>query len=410
MSETVRRMLVHGIAAAHAGETAEARRYLERVLYLDADREQLTKAHLWLSRLVTDRAEQREHLEGILAADPTHGEAQRALALLNGTLSPVEIVDPDHPPNSSLEVDAESKPRPIAAQRTVCPQCGGRIHFEPGKSSVQCRYCGHRQPIRTALRAQTALREENFIVALATAKGHTVPEGLRSLRCQGCQATLLTSGELSTHCPYCGSAHIVEVDTQAAIEPEGLIAFVVAEDDAEAAFREWLGDQMGNNRERLAHVHTTRLRGIYLPIWTFDLMGEVGWRGSEPEDRRRSNGALISISEGGIHFRIEGQGNRIGAREGTHYVLVDDAIVPASHKVPFALREVFELFDLSRAVPYEPAFLSDWPAETYEVAVGDASLVARRQVLEEAGADIRIKATMQAGDVQNLQTFSRSLS
>ncbi|MCJ7550223.1 MAG: hypothetical protein MUQ30_11140, partial [Anaerolineae bacterium] len=47
---------------------------------------------------------------------------------------------------------------------------------------------------------------------------------------------------------------------------------------------------------------------------------------------------------------------------------------------------------------------------TYEVAVGDASLVARRQVLEEAGADIRIKATMQAGDVQNLQTFSRSLS
>ena len=170
---------------------------------------------------------------------------------------------------------------------------------------------------------------------------------------------------------------------------------------------------MGNNRERLAHIRTTRLRGIYLPMWTFDLMGEVGWRSSEPKGRQRSSGALISISEGGIHFGTEGQGNRIEGRvgyEGTHYVLVDDAIVPASHRVPFALRGVFEQFDLSRALPYDPTFLSDWPAEIYELAVGDASLVARQQVLKKAGADIRIQATIQAGDLQNLQTFSRNLS
>jgi len=408
MSETARRMLVRGVAAAQADDISEARRYLERALYHDADREQRARAHLWLSRIATDRDEQRDHLEEVLAADPTHGEAVRALAMLDGDLDPDEVVNPDRLPEP-----ADATAQQIDARRMLCPQCGGSIRFEPGNSRVQCRYCGHRETLIDALKSQTSLREENFVLALATAKGHVVPEGLRSFACGGCQAVLLTSGEISSRCPYCGSPHVAEVKTEAGVAPEGIIPLVVDAEDAQAVFIAWLRDVFDDDRSRLAHVRTTRPRGVYLPLWTFDLMGEVGWRGIESDRNRNSSRSLITLDEGGIRLNGLGSGPHFAGsqvHEGVQYVLTDDTLVPGSHRVPYDLRECYDQLDLSRAVPYDPRFLSDWPAETYTIAPGDASLVARRRVLDEAGQAVRIKATVQVGELRNLQVYSKSLS
>lgn len=409
MSETVRRMLVRGIAATHAGDHAEARRYLERVLYNDATREQKTQAHLWLSRIATDPAEQREHLEDVLAADPVHAEARKALAILDGQLDPNHIIDADHLPPG--EQSAEETPRPLSAQRFICPKCAGRVRFEPSKSWLECTYCGHREPMLEALQSRSQLQEQDFVVTLATAQGHTVPAGTRVFTCRGCQATLLTSGAISTRCPYCGSAHIVEDDAPTTIPPEGIVPFGVDEAEATSAFRRWLDRCLGH-RTKLAR--TTRPRGLYLPIWTFDLMGEIAWRGYDSDDDGGAEGLKLSLSGGQIKLGGGTGGKMIGGKrlhEGTHYVILDDVIVPATHKVPYALREIFDGFDLDAALPYDAALLSDWPAEIYDVMVSDASLVARRRALDGAHEDVRIQATSSAGgNLQNFQVFSRSLA
>jgi len=398
----IRELLVRGIAAAHAGDTEEARRYLERVLNLPASTlNQRAQAHLWLSRLTDDPRIKREHLEYVLAAQPMHGEARRELAILDGRLEPQDIVDPDH----VADPDRASGPkegRPVVTRRVICPQCGGTLHFEPGTAWVTCQYCGHRQPIAAALRHQAPLEEADFVVALATRRWHHSPEGLRQFRCQGCQATLIASGAITARCPYCGSSHIVEIPTDEMIPPEGIIPFQIDARTAQRRFREWLRQRIDDQ-----HVRTTRVRGLYLPIWTFDVMGDVGWRQMQPKDE-----------EGLSRFALPlGGGNAYGGRkrtpgeptEGSYPVLLNDIVVPATHQIAYALHEVFDRFDLEEVLPYDTAFLSDWPAETYDVPVSRASLVARQHALAAARQQVEAQQTAFGEDAQSLVVFPQTL-
>jgi hypothetical protein len=45
-------------------------------------------------------------------------------------------------------------------------------------------------------------------------------------------------------------------------------------------------------------------------------------------------------------------------------------------------------FDLTAAKPYDPRYLADWPAEVYDVAMGDASLDARGQAFKRMKASL----------------------
>ena len=45
-------------------------------------------------------------------------------------------------------------------------------------------------------------------------------------------------------------------------------------------------------------------------------------------------------------------------------------------------------FDLTAVKPYDPRYLADWPAEVYDVPMGDASLDARGQAFKAMKADL----------------------
>jgi hypothetical protein len=248
--------------------------------------------------------------------------------------------------------------------------------------------------------ASGGVAEHDFVVTLATAQGHTVPEGARAFHCQGCQATLLTAKSLSTHCPYCGSPHVIETEARAMIEPEGVIPFGVEASTANHRFHAWLADLLGDH-----DVRTTRVRGLYVPLWTFDLMGEVKWHGVEPSNRSQGPGLGFTLG-GGTNSGYGGKRTHTG----THYVIFDDLVVPASHKVPYDLVQVYEGFDLSGVVAYDTRYLSDWPADVYDVAVGDASLVARRRALDRASTKARVQAEAAAGHLQQFRVVPNNLS
>lgn len=393
MSQGVRDLLIRGIAAAKAKDKAEARFYLEWVLRTDASRPQKARAWLWLSEISSDPAEKRNCLEEALAQEPTNALARRGLAILDGRLDPADIIDPNRPPPPQEDADAAA--RPIDAQRFVCQKCGGKLAFQPDGRSLRCAYCDDELSLLAAIKQGTLVQEHDFAVALATAKGHTRPVGQRPFVCQGCGASFLLARDvLSLQCAFCGSAHVVEMpETRQLIPPEGLIPFAVSEQAARRAFHGWI------RKQKLHGAQVTPLHGLYLPVWTFDLVGEIRWQCYTYEER----GASLDV--GGIPVTFSGsrqQRQRVMAK-GSHPVYEDDVIVAASHKLPADLTSELDRFVLGDVVPYDEGYLADWPAEVYEIAVSDASLVARRKVLEKArkSADIKIRATR--GSVQDLQ-------
>ncbi|HOT91806.1 MAG TPA: NADH pyrophosphatase zinc ribbon domain-containing protein [Anaerolineae bacterium] len=396
MLADIHSLLVHGIAAAKAGEKSSARRYLERVLLdSDATRDEKVQAHLWLSRISDTPTEQHEHLEQALALDPLNTLARRELAILNGQLKEEDIIDPDRPPAQA----PDAAPETIKAKRFTCPQCGGAMQFEPDGTMLYCAYCNHRQTVFSALTEGLAIEEHDFILAMATAKGHAVPAGVHTLRCQGCQAQLITSGKISAKCPYCGSPHVVEVETLALVQPEGIIPFAVTAEKAQKTFRLWLNKHIHSDQ-----IRTTRVRGLYLPAWTFDISREIRWRGIEPE------GSPIPGVGRGMGISTVSGTSRLRVHEGNYYAYEDDVLVMATHTLPSDLLSVSQKFLLEEAVPYDSAYLADWPAEIYSISAADASLVARRIALEKGKKAARLQALTNVPDIENLQVSSPNIA
>ena len=354
-NDSVRDLLVRGLAAAKGNSKEEARFYLEWVTRsADAQEDQLIEACRALAEISDDPKEKRNWLEQVLSYNPSDPAARRALALLNGEIKPEEIIDPNR-------VSAPASTQPLQMRRFVCPNCAGKMAFTLDGNALTCEYCGHRQSLMDALDNGVMVEEQNFAVALATAKGHTTPKTVRSIKCHGCGASFVFSPEmLSGKCPYCGSAYAVEqAETRALIEPEAIVPFAITQDQALKTEVNWFRGKGLRLRAEPAPPS-----GIYLPAWTFDVGGELKYSYQVYENKK-----LIQ-------------------KTGSWVVFENDLIVPASHNLSGVLLEEITHFILDGIKPYDIGYLANWLAETYEISVSDASLVARSRVFEKEKREI----------------------
>ncbi len=397
-------LLAQGIAAAKAGRRGEARSLLEQVTRANAPAPLKIQAWLWLTETHDDVDQKRRCLEAVLALDASNAAARKGLQLLSRRLeAPAPAMA-----EPQLQPTAPAQPAAVTARRFVCPQCGGRMAFAAGTSALRCDYCGHQESLVEALRSGVEVTEQDFLVTMATAKGHTRPTGMRSFKCQGCGANFLVPQEtLSLTCAYCGSAHAVELPTRELIPPEGIIPFVLTQDEAQTAFREWL-----KKRKLREEAQTTALQGLYLPVWTFDIGGEVRWQCEVTQRRSGLAGAIgaAAVSPTAGLMELGGALSNQSVRKGEVPVFYNDLLVTASHTLPADLVAELDNFEGAIIVPYEERYLANWPAEVYQVTVSDASIVARQKAVALARRSIGIQIEVSvSGEVQNLHWSSAGM-
>ncbi|MCL4264883.1 MAG: hypothetical protein KJ069_16800 [Anaerolineae bacterium] len=359
----VRLLLSQGIAAAKEGDLDEAYHYLGRVLRTNAEDADKARAWLWLSQTLDDPAEKRLCLEQVLVLDPTHGTARRGLAVLDGRINPHEIINPDQ-----LAREVSDEPVETQAEQFTCPRCAGHMNYTPDGRALVCEFCMYRQevggdgkPEAASGRPQTDSRfgqgtfEQEFTAAMATAKGHVQPIQMRAFLCHSCAVEFVLAPQtISLTCPYCDAVYVTATtESREIIPPHALIPFARSLDDAKTALRRWF-QQHTIERPRLSHII-----GIYLPVWTFDVGGEVKWSG------------LVKRGDDWV------------AVNGNHLPFYDDLLVSATRKTPETLTKGFAEFDLAGLVAYDARYLADWPAERYQLPLADASLIARKKALKD---------------------------
>jgi len=160
---------------------------------------------------------------------------------------------------------------------------------------------------------------------------------------------------LSFTCPYCAATYAVDqTEVQALIPPTAIIPFAISQAEAECLIARWLEAD-----RQTALVEVTPLAGLYFPAWTFDVRCDL---------------AVEFVQKG--HAR-PGLSDRATAFE-------NDLPVPASCMLPESLADEVGRFRLDGLVPYDPCYLAGWPAETYQIPVADASLIARQKALARA--------------------------
>ena len=361
-------MLRMGIIHYKAGEYPAARNYFERALMVADDHETRFLANLYLSRVLDDPQTKRHYLEDALAIDPANSEARRELAILDGKIKPAEIVDPDALPAQSAET------KNVQADRFTCPKCGGRMVFDGDGRTLVCEYCARNQTLGN----QTVEEEQDFIVAMATGKGHRKPVAMQTFHCQGCGADfILPPTTKSANCAYCASAHVIKGDPRQLVEPDAIIPMCFKQREAVRYLIEWV-----EKNEIKPQGKVQPPRGVYLPVWTFDIVGNIPWKGMIYRNK-----TYVEVSD-------------------VHPVLFNDVSIPAVNRLTDLVKRLLPKFDLQNAPVYDPRYLAGWPAEVYERTMSDASLDARQQVVQHIKRQINI----QRSGITNLSYNTTNIS
>jgi hypothetical protein len=334
------------------GDKGAARRYLERFFLASRDHAQLADAWYYMSEASDDPVEKRNALEEALSYRMTHARARRALAVLDGRISADEVVDADTLPEP-MTGDAAAN-----ADRFACPNCGARMSFSPDGQSLVCDFCTS----GNAVDATGELAEEkDFFGAMATLRGHSKPTARQVFHCEGCGAEfILPPDQISTSCVYCTSPHVISLEGgRELLDPDAIIPHMLNKKQAAQMLVQWVQD---NNFVPQGKVQAPR--GLYIPVWTFDFAGFISYRGERYEDEDNP-------------FQQRSRQRRKVSESGEYPVYIDDLVLPANHAYQKLVRELIETFNFRESKPYDNRYLANWPAEAYEIALGDASLEAR---------------------------------
>jgi hypothetical protein len=362
MEDYSKELLRNGIIEAKAGNIETARRYLDRAIYMAGAQDVIAEAWFWMGEITADPVEKHKALENCLSNDLRHSRARRALAILDGKLKADEIINPNKLPVVPDEM------RTADAQRFMCPKCGGRMSFAPDGQGLVCDYCTRNQTV--GANGQEA-NEKDFIIAMATARGHGKPLQEQVFHCNGCGAEfILPPEQISASCVYCDSPYVVSLEkTKDLLAPDGIIPHVFDQKRAIKLLIDWVD---GNKIKPEKKVELPR--GLYLPLWTFDVGGAVDYTYE------------ITKSE---NEKFGGRGQTHVSRFSDQYpVMVNDLPLPASRKPSAVFLKLIGSFDMKSIKPYDARFLAGWPAEIYDVPMADASLDARSQTYKKYQRDL----------------------
>lgn len=356
MENYSKELLRTGIIEAKAGNKDSARRYLDRAIYMAGSHDVLAEAWFWMGEVTDAPVEKRQALENCLSHDLRHARARRSLAILDGKLQADEVVNPDQLPAAPEGLHHAD------AQRFMCPKCGGRMSFAPDGQTLVCDYCARNH----ALDAGPLNDEKDFIIAMSTMKGHGKPLQEQIFHCNGCGAEfILPPRQISANCVYCDSPHVVSLEkSKELLAPDAMIPHGFDQKQAIKLLIQWV-DENKITPEKQVNLP----RGLYLPLWTFDIGGVIDYTGEMLE----SQSDLFLKSGQRKVIRVTDQ----------YPVMLDDLPLPASRKLSAVFLKLMPTFDLKSLRPYDPRFLASWPAEIYDVPMSDASLEARSQAFRK---------------------------
>jgi len=356
MENYSKELLRTGIIEAKAGNKSTARRYLDRAIYMAGAQDVLAEAWFWMGEVTDEPVEKRKALENCLSHDLRHARARRSLAILDGKLQVDEVVNPDQLPAAPEGL------RDADAQRFMCPKCGGRMSFEPQGQSLCCDYCTRDHALATG----PSHDEKDFIIAMATMKGHGRPLREQVFHCSGCGAEfILPPGQISANCVYCDSPHVVSLErSKDLLAPDAIIPHAFTQKQAIKLLVQWVQENKIKPQKQVDLP-----RGLYLPLWTFDIGGVIDYTGEMFESR---NDGFLKNDQRNV-IRVTDQ----------YPVMLDDWPLPASRKLSAVFLKLIPAFDLKSLKPYDARFLASWPAEIYDVPMADASLEARSQAFRK---------------------------
>jgi len=280
-----------------------------------------------------------------------------------------------------------AEPTPVASQSEsyACPKCAGKMNFDAAQGTLLCPFCGHTMAVpQAAQQGPTPLAtisEHDLEAALKDASGKAQGYGtqLKSIKCQSCGAVLNVEPNItSTQCSFCGSNQVLEQQVDPNLyRPESLLPFAIDDVRSNNLFRDWLGRGLFTPNDLKREGGGQKLRGVYLPFWTFDAHAESDWRAESGDYYYETEWVTVTRDGKQVQEQQQVQKTRWYWTSGHHRGDYDDVLVYATRSIPTNILQKIYPYDTSQLVAYQPQYLSGWSAESYQVPLAEAWPIGR---------------------------------
>lgn len=285
----------------------------------------------------------------ILTAQSARSDAEPA-EIVDAVLVDEAVIDVDHAAPAGEECPACGCP--VEQTDRFCPACG-----TPNES--------FRGPAERD--TEETLKQKHF-------------------KCSSCGSEISADLDQRSYvCPFCDSTYVVEFspDYSGRQRPEFVIGFTLTPQDALDKFKAWIKQ---NNWFRPGDLGTAaiadKLKGVYLPFWSFSMLAESQWHAEIGEHWYRTETYTTTDSNGKRVTRTrQVQETEWWPLQGRHHQYHSGYLISGSKRISQVEADSIKPFQLPALKRYEAFYLAGWLAEEYSVERDEALEVCRQEFL-----------------------------
>ena len=294
-------------------------------------------------------------------------------------------------------------------RRFPCPGCGADLEFDPREGSLACPYCGRTEIIPVSAEQVQERSYEEYLRPRSDQLTELAQNALE-VKCQGCGATVtFTPPEVAGECAFCGRQIVAQPKhADPTVAPEGLLPFRIAKNQATDSIKKWIDSRWfaPNALKKFAYQET--IGGVYLPYWTYDAHTLSYYRGQRGEHYYVTETYTETDAQGNSVTKTrQVQKTRWHPASGRVSRWFDDVLVTATKSVSQSRLRSLEPWDLPEMKPYDPAYLSGFKAQRYEVNLAQGFEEAKKIMAPVIDRDVRHDI---GGDEQRVESISTSYS
>lgn len=243
--------------------------------------------------------------------------------------------------------------------QSKCPSCGGILLYSPENEQLVCEHCGTKVLLDLT---PVKIKEHDFEEWAAHPEMWRQAETVvAEVVCGQCGAhTTFPENTTSFSCAFCGTPIVLKESVQRrAWKPEYILPFKIGKRSCQERFRKWVSSRWfapSGFAKKLSADE--RMKGVYLPYWTYDADTVTKYRGERGVSRQvttRSNGKTVTHTVTDWY-----------PVSGTVRHAFDDVLVPASNSLPPDIARVLTNWDRKNYVAYKDQFVRGFLTELYQ--------------------------------------------
>lgn len=258
---------------------------------------------------------------------------------------------------------------PEKIHRYPCTACGADLLYEPRDGFLSCPFCGHKEAIPTSAEQIAERSFEQYLQIRPEQMAQLAPNALE-VQCQSCGATVtFTPPEVARQCDFCGVQIVAQAKSaDPMLAPECVLPFCITQQQAGTDLRRWLRSRWFAPNALKNFARPDAIHGVYLPFWTYDTNTTSYYTGERGEHYYVTENYFTADSRGKqVQRTRQVRHTRWHSASGMVSRWFDDVLVPATVSLAQNRLEALAPWDLTELRPYDPAFLSGFKAQRYQV-------------------------------------------